>query len=54
MTITAEPTSSHLITVERDGEVIFSLSPDGEIRCEPENYAVALIEICHLFVRAAS
>jgi hypothetical protein len=36
------------------GETIFSLAPDGTIACEPENYELALREICQIFVRASA
>jgi len=46
--------SHYLLSVERGGETVFSLAPDGTMACEPENYEVALREICQIFVRAAA
>jgi hypothetical protein len=44
----------YLLSVEKDGETVFSLAPDGAIVCEPENYGLALHEICQIFVRAVA
>jgi len=46
--------SDDLITIDRDGEAVFILSADGAITCEPENYGLALREICQIFVRATT
>ena len=46
--------SQYLLSIDRDGVTVFSLASDGTIACEPENYGLALHEICQIFVRAAA
>lgn len=43
-----------ILTMNQEGREFFRLMPDGTIECAPEDYEAALIQVCKVFVDAAT